>query len=591
MARVTIVGGGLAGMIAALRLAERGCEVTIYEADKRLGGKAGANWNGLDFNEHGYHIFPDWYRNILQLVDDLDIRTNFEDRDVFLNLHADHTIPPRYATLRNINSARYAWENLNSGVLPFLQMVLFFYSALELVCQPYSYRAYLDQITVNGFVRSRFYRTEQVARQFQDMMLKGISCPAYEVSAMTMRNVMRAWVRYPIPMYRILKGNLQEYFIEPIRDRIMQLGVKILLEQRLAKIHVDRARVSQLEMHDLATSATYAVDVENLVLAIPVEKAAALITPELFLAAPSLGRLKNLRARPMAALNIYFKRIIPGIPRDHVSLLGSTYGISFIDVSQTWNIGPNTAINLIASDFVALEGLDEQTAIRELFADLRSYYSDLRWEDVERYDFQTHQDAPLFLNDAGAWRFRPDSLDPDDPLRKELANLYLAGDYCRSYVDLVCMEGAVTTGLRAAEALRRAVGIAEPIPILEAESPPIWLLRLARSALTPAIAAAKMMTVAEDALNDANRAAAGSVAGGDVSLGLLAKLTSAHHAIDIAGLNLAREVIVDFLPAALPSARGVVNLSFDSLSIVREHHYAFQREVLGWLAAATQDFS
>lgn len=591
MTQVTIVGGGLAGMIAALRLAERGCDVSIYDADKRLGGKAGANQTGQDFNEHGYHIFPDWYRNILQLVDDLDIRANFEDRSDFLNLHADQSVPPRYATLRNINSARYVWQNLNSGVLPFSQMVLFFYSALDLICQPYSYRAYLDQITVNGFVRSRFYRTEQVARQFQDMMLKGISCPAYEVSAMTMRNVMRAWVRYPIPTYRILRGNLQEYFIEPIRARLVQLGCRIRLEQRLEKLHVDGARISQLELQDLSSSTTYTVDVDRLVLAIPVEKAAALITPELFLAAPSFGRLNYLRSVPMAALNLYFGRKIPGMPKDHVSLLDSTYGISLIDVSQTWQIGPNTVLNLIASDFAALENLDDATAIKELFADLQSYYPDLRWEEVDHYDFQTHRNAPLFLNDAGAWHFRPDSLDPEDPLRKELSNLYLAGDYCRSYVDLVCMEGAVTTGLRAAEALRQDAGLAEPITILEAESPPIGLLNLARWALVPAIAATKMAAVIEEEFGKADQAdiAVKRLESEDnptSAIDLLSTLTDVHHEIDLNGLNLARDVIVDFLPDGLPSARSVVALSFDSLSIIRDHHHAFQQEVLSWLASS-----
>lgn len=46
MAHVTIVGGGLAGMVAALRLLERGCAVSLYESSHRLGGKAGANQNG-----------------------------------------------------------------------------------------------------------------------------------------------------------------------------------------------------------------------------------------------------------------------------------------------------------------------------------------------------------------------------------------------------------------------------------------------------------------------------------------------------------------------------------------------------------------
>ncbi|HVO41658.1 MAG TPA: FAD-dependent oxidoreductase [Aggregatilineales bacterium] len=502
MTQVIVVGGGLAGMVAALRLAERGCEVTLFDSANRLGGKAGANQNGENFDEHGYHIFPDWYRNTWKLVDELGIRGNFEDRAGFLNLRLENANPPHYTALLNINSVPYIWQNLTSGTLPFLQMVLFFYAALDLVCQPYSYRAYLDQITVNGFVRSRFYRTEQVARQFQDMMLKGISCPAYEVSAMTMRNVMRYWTRYPLPTYRILKGNLQQLCIEPIQARLVELGCTIRRGQALEKLHVEGARIARLDMRDLTTSGTYQVDVDQLILAIPVEKAAALVSDEVYLAAPSLGRLQYLRSRSMAALNLYFGRQIPGFPKDHINLLDSRYGLSFLDVSQTWGGCKGTVLNLIASDFVSLAHLDDATAIQEMFADLQSFYPTLRWDDVASTNFQSHLDAPLFMNDAGAWHFRPDSLDPDDPLRKELTNLHLAGDYCRSHVDLVCMEGAVTTGLRAAEAVRQAAGIADPIPILIAEDPPIGQFRLIKWALLPLIAITKLLVVIQDLLSN-----------------------------------------------------------------------------------------
>lgn len=45
----------------------------------------------------------------------------------------------------------------------------------------------------------------------------------------------------------------------------------------------------------------------------------------------------------------------------------------------------------------------------------------------------------------------------------QVKDLYLAGDYCQNHIDLVSMEGAVSSGLVAAEAIRSggviAVGI------------------------------------------------------------------------------------------------------------------------------------
>jgi len=77
---VTIVGGGLAGMVSALRLLERDVNVTLIESTPRLGGKAGADQHGSDWDEHGWHLFPLWYLNIWQLVDELGIRGNFFDK-------------------------------------------------------------------------------------------------------------------------------------------------------------------------------------------------------------------------------------------------------------------------------------------------------------------------------------------------------------------------------------------------------------------------------------------------------------------------------------------------------------------------------
>jgi uncharacterized protein with NAD-binding domain and iron-sulfur cluster len=194
-ANVTIVGGGLAGMVAAWRLLERGCNVSIFEASGRWGGKAGATQSGGTFEEHGYHIFPAWYQNVRRLVDELGLRDSFRDCTEFKQLRAGAY--PDFRTFTNITSARYVWSNLTAGVIPFAETFLFFYAALDLMSQPYRYRAQLDQVTVTGFLRSRFYRTERIAQQFQELMLKGISVPTYEVSAMTMRNVMRFWVKSP----------------------------------------------------------------------------------------------------------------------------------------------------------------------------------------------------------------------------------------------------------------------------------------------------------------------------------------------------------------------------------------------------------
>ncbi|MEU8260880.1 FAD-dependent oxidoreductase [Micromonospora sp. NPDC048999] len=74
--RAVVVGGGIAGMSAAVVLAERGVEVTVLEAAPTLGGRLGA-WpeelpDGTQRNEHGFHAFFRQYynwRSILRRID------------------------------------------------------------------------------------------------------------------------------------------------------------------------------------------------------------------------------------------------------------------------------------------------------------------------------------------------------------------------------------------------------------------------------------------------------------------------------------------------------------------------------------------
>lgn len=70
-ARVVVVGGGVAGLSAALELAERNFQVTVYER-KELGGKArsipvpqtATGGRPALPGEHGFRFFPGFYWNL-----------------------------------------------------------------------------------------------------------------------------------------------------------------------------------------------------------------------------------------------------------------------------------------------------------------------------------------------------------------------------------------------------------------------------------------------------------------------------------------------------------------------------------------------
>src|SRR5439155_23803482 len=249
--------------------------------------------------------------------------------------------------------------------------------------------------------------------------------------------------------------DLQSLWIEPIRRKLESLGVSIHLGRCLTRLEVEGGRVSRLHFAH-AAGQDFGVAAQNVLLAVPVEKVVHLVDDRVYASAPALNDLRYLRARAMAAFNVYFKKRIDGMPSDHVNLLNSRYGISFIDVSQSWPGQTGTVLNLIASDFTDLEMLSPRVAVAALMNDLRRYLPSFGPEEIERVTFQSHVKQPLFMNDVGGWAYRPDA-------KTQLKNLYLAGDFARSHIDLVSMEGAISTGLRAAEAIRRDLSLSPPV--------------------------------------------------------------------------------------------------------------------------------
>ncbi|MFZ5441281.1 MAG: FAD-dependent oxidoreductase [Myxococcota bacterium] len=81
--RVAVLGGGVAGLVAAVTLARRGFAVKLYEKNGYLGGKLGS-WEvelapgRRAWVSHGFHAFFPNYWNLNRFLDSLDLRRGFK---------------------------------------------------------------------------------------------------------------------------------------------------------------------------------------------------------------------------------------------------------------------------------------------------------------------------------------------------------------------------------------------------------------------------------------------------------------------------------------------------------------------------------
>jgi uncharacterized protein with NAD-binding domain and iron-sulfur cluster len=490
VSRAVIVGGGLAGMVIANELLKQNIGVLLLEKTERTGGKAGAKLEKGVYEEHGYHVFPTFYANTLALMREIDAFKNLVPITKFHYLIAPGKSPKNnrgvypHSTIvfHQPDSFGAALKNTFSGIIPWYEYVLFFYAMIDLCSQPFKSRRLLDQVSVAGFIRSRWYRSDIIANFHQQTVLQASSIPSYDLSAMTMKHLVQHWCGKLNPLFRILNGNLQEKFIQPLERQIRNKGCVIRFNTSVTELLTDGDKICGLKLKSADSPPT----VERLnpgdvcIIATPLEVTCTFFNDALCQCEDrsdphpdidSLGFVNHLEAAPMAAFQFYFNRKIPDLPREHVNLFESKYGLSFIDVSQIWEGLPNTTLSVIASDFRSLKGVSDDEVRGHIFDELRRFIRELKKDDVARVHPEQNIQTPLFLNTVGAWHFRPAA-------RTRIKNLYIAGDYCQTRADLTTMESAVISGRQTAASVLEDAGLdptsAKPICLAR----PYWRFKI-----------------------------------------------------------------------------------------------------------------
>ncbi|MEU7767600.1 FAD-dependent oxidoreductase [Nocardia sp. NPDC049190] len=501
--RVAVLGGGVAGLTAAHELVERGFQVTIYER-RAWGGKArsipvpGTGSQGRPdlTGEHGFRFFPGFYQhvpdtmrripfqdnpngvwdNLVAVPEARFARSGGDDFRVPLGLRARSGFTPE--SFRETLGAAFATAlkmPTTEGIYFAERLLVFNTSCDARRYQQWEHTSWRE--FVGGHARSHEFRA-LLSRTLTSIM---VAAKEEIASVRTIGTMGEQFLGNPFEigndggLDRVLNGPTNAVWIDPWIQRIRALGGQFVLGAEVRGLEVRDRRITAARVVD-ESGAERAVDADYFVVALPAEQARALWSPQILAVRPELAAMEQLFTDWMNGIQFYLRRPTD-ISRGHTAYIDAPWSLTSIAQNQLWNrkfteFGDGTVQDCLSVDISdwntpgvlfgkpAKECTHEEIA-REAWAQVRAHLDDrgevLRDDDLHSWFLdpgitwqqgqQRNTNAdPLLINTAGSWEHRPQP-------HGALENLFLAGDYVRTNIDLATMEGANESARAAVNAL------------------------------------------------------------------------------------------------------------------------------------------
>jgi predicted NAD/FAD-dependent oxidoreductase len=519
-----------------------------------------------DWHEHCYHMYLNWYHNFWELMHEVGTLDRFLPKpanyhvhrgDYNVNTHTRRAPPQSPIEMVNIGSVWTQLRNMFAGVAAPLDQFLWAQTMADLIGEPARRADWLDKTSITGFLKAQPYTTKAALAGTYRTTAQAFASPSYLSSARSFKALLGYGMRTPEPSMWMLSGNTQDAIFAPwLRHLALVAGttfevtcpkgiklgdafeaamkarptgyqgpggnltIRLLTSLDELGINTDTGRITHLMLAELAESPTVhrgnggkgspgpigtetlcvAAD-DDVILALPLKQLGNLVTPDVAMWAPQLAQVRYLRTEPMISLDLFFKKKLSGIANGITVLLDSPYEMTFFDNSQTWTDLPpdRTVLNVIASNADTLVAYDDNYIIKTMLDEL-SHYIEYKREDLFdcRTHLQTNVGEELFVNQIGSWQWRPQATCG-------ISNLYIAGDYCQTVIDVVTIEAAAVSGLMAAEALRRRRRVGRPIRLLQPDLYPVMAMTAFANSQRPFAYMARAVSSADDAIKGGYR--------------------------------------------------------------------------------------
>ena len=456
--RVTVVGGGLGGMAAAVSLAERGATVTVREAGPVLGGRL-SSWpdtlnsaagGGPIQMERGFHAFFRQYYNARALLRRVDPALSFLRRCEDYPLYGPNGSFQSFASLPATPPLNLAVLVKRTPTLNFagLRSINGDAAAEMLAFDGDDTYARFDEISAKDYLDGVNFPAD-ARRMLFEVFAHSFFNPEEVMSAGEMLMMFHLYFCGSAEgiLFDVLDGPFGEAVWTPMQRYVESLGVQVSVNDPVGELPEPGEQ-------------------EAVVLATNVHALQEIVAANAWMADRNSGWADAVRSRrqapPFAVLRLWLDRDVNAdrAPFAGTAAIGILDNISCVhryqDEARSWaRRSGGSVVELHAYALPASHHHDEALVRRDLLDQLRTVYPETRDAAILDERLLLRSDCPSFETGSFAGRL---------PVTTPHPRLVIAGDHVRVAFPTALMERAVTSGFLAANALLSPLGIApEPI--------------------------------------------------------------------------------------------------------------------------------
>jgi squalene-associated FAD-dependent desaturase len=451
---VIIIGGGFAGLAAAVDLAEAGRRVLLLERRSFLGGRAYSFKDKTtgDTIDNGQHLMMGCYHSTLGFLkkigarDKLKIQANprvdflYESGDGVVR-RASFKCPPLPAPLHLLgglaNLKTIGWSDRIKALRVGLEL-----HRLKLH-RPNGNRAGLADITVRQWL-NRLGQPERIQRRFWDVVALATLNESPDIASADMfaRVLDQAFLHAKRDSAMIIsKVGLSDLYTEDARRFIESRGGEVMLNADVAQIEFAGNGAKRASGVVLRNGRR--IEAEKIVSAVPHSALGRMLETEIVSANPCFHHLDRLSFAPIVSINLWFDKPVTDL--EFAGLLDSPIEWVFNKNAIAGQpVGKRQHLALVISGAREAAVKAKEELIEMAFGEMARFFPAARRQRPVHAFVVREQEATI-SHSAGTARLRPSQ-------RTDVGNLFLAGDWTDTGLPAT-IEGAVWSGQECARAL------------------------------------------------------------------------------------------------------------------------------------------